>query len=60
MGSSQLMLARADAVDCRTVKPRPNANAEDKHASTTLKECLSALCTARYSLRISTAQSGKN
>ncbi|KAF8601614.1 hypothetical protein BDV93DRAFT_607953 [Ceratobasidium sp. AG-I] len=46
LGSSQLMLARADAVECRAVKPRPNAKAEEKHASTTIKECLSALCTA--------------
>ncbi|KAF8725292.1 hypothetical protein RHS02_08240, partial [Rhizoctonia solani] len=40
------MLARADAVDCRAVKPRPNSDSEVKHASTTLKDCLSALCRA--------------
>ncbi|EUC61815.1 hypothetical protein RSOL_407640 [Rhizoctonia solani AG-3 Rhs1AP] len=40
------MLARADAVECRAVKARPNSNAEVKHASTTLKDCLSALCSA--------------
>ncbi|KAF8752604.1 hypothetical protein RHS01_07505 [Rhizoctonia solani] len=39
LGSSQLMLARADAVDCRAVKPRPNSDSEVKHASTTLKDC---------------------
>ncbi|KAG8694159.1 hypothetical protein FRC09_010024, partial [Ceratobasidium sp. 395] len=47
LGTSQLMLARADAIECRPVKPRPNStNPDVKHASTTLKECLSALCTA--------------
>ncbi|KAJ1300016.1 hypothetical protein OPQ81_011850 [Rhizoctonia solani] len=46
LGSSQLMLARADAVECRAVKSRPNSNSEVKHASTTLKDCLSALCSA--------------
>ncbi|KAG8793863.1 hypothetical protein FRC12_001312 [Ceratobasidium sp. 428] len=47
LGTSQLMLARADAIECRPVKPRPNStNPEVKHASTTLKECLSALCRA--------------
>ncbi|KAH7329758.1 hypothetical protein B0J17DRAFT_206560 [Rhizoctonia solani] len=46
LGSSQLMLARADAVECRAVKPRPNSDSEVKHASTTLKDCLSALCSA--------------
>ncbi|KAG9081009.1 hypothetical protein FRC06_005916 [Ceratobasidium sp. 370] len=47
LGTSQLMLARADAIECRPVKPRPNAaKPDEKHASTTLKDCLSALCTA--------------
>ncbi|KAB5588796.1 hypothetical protein CTheo_7759 [Ceratobasidium theobromae] len=46
LGSSQLMLARADGVECRAVKPRPHSDAEAKHASTMLKTCLSALCTA--------------
>ncbi|CCO34681.1 hypothetical protein BN14_08787 [Rhizoctonia solani AG-1 IB] len=40
------MLARADAVECRAVKSRPNSTLEVKHASTTLKDCLSALCRA--------------
>ncbi|KAG8739224.1 hypothetical protein FRC10_005881 [Ceratobasidium sp. 414] len=47
LGTSQLMLARADAIECRPVKPRPNAaKPDERHASTTLKDCLSALCTA--------------
>ncbi|CAE6461579.1 unnamed protein product, partial [Rhizoctonia solani] len=40
------MLARADAVECHAVKPRPNSDSDVKHASTTLKDCLSALCRA--------------